>query len=355
MFSKSRKKIILSIMGSIIILFAVTLSVILLTSFREIRQKNLDMLERYVEDYSIDNKEKDRKNKDLELEKNPNKNSDYQLSTFYSVAISNSGSVLSVDNGNKELYNNDELTQIAKSILDEKKLSGRTSNLSYVVKDKNGYTLVAFMDNTVSEAGLRTMLRYVLIVGFTSIIGMFLISLPLSKRIIKPLEENDRKQKQFISDASHELKTPVAIIGTNTELLSREIGNNEWLENIKYENERMGMLIKQLLDLSHAEDVIVSMENINFSRTILGEILAFESFAFEKEKEFIIDIDEDVFLIGNQIQLKQLVSIILDNAIRHSSGKNININLKRKNNTIELNFINDSYEIPQEKLNHIFD
>lgn len=277
------------------------------------------------------------------------------MSTFYSVAISNNGSVLAVDNGNKELYNNDELTQIAKSILDEKKYSGRTSNLSYVVRDKNGYTLVAFMDNTVSEAGLRTMLRYVLIVGFTSIIGMFLISLPLSKRIIKPLEENDRKQKQFISDASHELKTPVAIIGTNTELLSREIGNNEWLENIKYENERMGILIKQLLDLSHAEDVIVSMENINFSRIILGEILAFESFAFEKEKEFIIDIDEDVYLIGNQIQLKQLVSIILDNAIRHSSGKNININLKSKNNTIELNFINDSYEIPQEKLNHIFD
>lgn len=69
MFSKSRKKIILSIMGSIIILFAVTLSVILLASFREIRQKNLDMLERYVEDYSIDNKEKNRNNKDLELEK----------------------------------------------------------------------------------------------------------------------------------------------------------------------------------------------------------------------------------------------------------------------------------------------
>ena len=355
MFSKSRKKIILSIMGSIIILFAVTLSVILLASFREIRQKNLDMLERYVEDYSIDNKEKNRNKKDLELEKNPNKNSDYQLSTFYSVAISNNGSVLSVDNGNKELYNNDKLTQIAKSILDEKKYSGRTSNLSYVVKDKNGYTLVAFMDNTVSEAGLRTMLRYVLIVGFASIIGMFLLSLPLSKRIIKPLEENDRKQKQFISDASHELKTPVAIIGTNTELLSREIGNNEWLENIKYENGRMGILIKQLLDLSHAEDVIVSMENINFSRIILGEILAFESFAFEKEKEFIIDIDEDVYLFGNQIQLKQLASIILDNAIRHSSGKNININLKRKNNTIELNLINDSNEIPQEKLNHIFD
>lgn len=355
MFSKSKKKIILSIMGSIIILFALTLSVILFASFREIRQKNLDMLERYVEDYSIDNKKQNRNNKDFELEKNPNKNSDYQLSTFYLVAISNNGSVLAVDNGNKELYNNDELIQIAKRILGEKKHSGRNSNLSYVVKDKDGYTLVAFMDNTVSEAGLRTMLRYVLIVGFASIIGILLISFPLSKRIIKPLEENNRKQKQFISDASHELKTPVAIIGTNTELLSREIGNNEWLENIKYENERMGVLIKKLLDLSHAEDLSLSMENINFSRIVLGEILVFESYSFEKGKEFIIDIDEEVHLIGNQTQLKQLISILLDNAINYSSGKDININLKRKNNTIELNVINDSYEIPQEKLNHIFD
>lgn len=355
MFSKSRKKIILSIMSSIIILFSLTLSVILFASFREIRQKNLDMLERYVEDYSVDNKEQNRNNKDFEFKKNPNKNSDYQLSTFYLVAISNNGSILAVDNGNKELYNNDELTQIAKRVLEEKKHSGRNSNLSYVVKDKDGYTLVAFMDNTVSEAGLRTMLRYVLIVGFTSIIGIFLISLPLSKRIIKPLEENNRKHKQFISDAGHELKTPVAIIGTNTELLCREIGNNEWLENIKYENGRMGILIKQLLDLSHAEDVIVSMENINFSRIIIGEILAFESYSFEKGKEFIIDIDEEVHLIGNQTQLKQLISILLDNAINYSSGKDININFKRKNNTIELNVINDSYEIPQEKLNHIFD
>ena len=94
-------------MSSIIILFSLTLSVILFASFREIRQKNLDMLERYVEDYSVDNKEQNRNNKDFELKKNPNKNSDYQLSTFYLVAISNNGSILAVDNGNKELYNND--------------------------------------------------------------------------------------------------------------------------------------------------------------------------------------------------------------------------------------------------------
>ena len=89
----------------------------------------------------------------------------------------------------------------------------------------------------------------------------------------------------------------------------------------------MGILIKQLLDLSHAEDVIVSMENINFSRIIIGEILAFESYSFEKGKEFIIDIDEEVHLIGNQTQLKQLISILLDNAINYSSGKDIKISI----------------------------
>ncbi|MCR4894142.1 MAG: hypothetical protein K5911_05360 [Eubacteriales bacterium] len=87
---------------------------------------------------------------------------------------------------------------------------------------------------------MKTLLHNVLIIGGASIVILFFISLVFSRRIIRPLEENDRQQKQFISDASHELKTPVAVISTNAELLSRELGENEWLANIQYENERMG-------------------------------------------------------------------------------------------------------------------
>ena len=153
MFSKSRKKIILSIMSSIIILFSLTLSVILFASFREIRQKNLDMLERYVEDYSVDNKEQNRNNKDFEFKKNPNKNSDYQLSTFYLVAISNNGSILSVDNGNIscrgktkqineleiELFSgsNDELKELGEYISNKFKISPENHS-----KFKQGLDLV---------------------------------------------------------------------------------------------------------------------------------------------------------------------------------------------------------------------
>ena len=363
MFNQSRKKIILSIMGSLILLFVVTMAVIVFASFREIRHKNLEMLERYVEMYSLDQRTgRQIKPATPDFGQKPDlreppihERADYQLSTFYAVAISDKGSVLDVDNGGREAYNEEDLIQIARKILDGNKRSGRVDNLRYTVREREGYTLVAFMDNTVSEGGLKTLLRYVLIVGISSMIAMFFVSLILSKHIIRPLEENDRQQKQFISDASHELKTPVAVIGTNAEMLLREIGENEWLANIQYENEHMSELIKQLLDLSRVENAEVSMEQIDYSRLITGETLAFESLAFDRGKIFQTSIEEGVILTGNRAQLTQLSSILLDNAVRHSTGSKIELSLSCRAHAAVLSVVNDSDEIPQQELEHLFD
>lgn len=91
--------------------------------------------------------------------------------------------------------------------------------------------------------------------------------------IIRPLEENHIKQKQFISDAGHELKTPISVVSANAELLEREIGENQWLSNIQYENERMGALVTQLLDLARMENVTPQMEIVDFSHLVSGETL----------------------------------------------------------------------------------
>lgn len=363
MFNQSRRKIILSIMGSLILLFVVTMAVIVFASFREIRHKNLEMLERYVEMYSLDQRTgRQIKPATPDFGQKPDlreppihERADYQLSTFYAVAISDEGSVLDVDNGGREAYSEEDLIQIARKILDGNKRSGRVDNLTYTVRERERYTLVAFMDNTVSEGGLKTLLRYVLIVGISSMIAMFFVSLILSKHIIRPLEENDRQQKQFISDASHELKTPVTVIGMNAEMLSREIGENEWLANIQYENERMSELIKQLLDLSRVENAEVSMEQIDYSRLITGETLAFESLAFDRGKIFQTSIEEGVILTGNRAQLTQLSSILLDNAVRHSTGSKIELSLSCRAHAAVLSVVNDSDEIPQQKLEHLFD
>ena len=373
MFNKSRKKIVLSIMISLILLFAITLSVILYASYREIRQENMDMLERHVELYCIekepgsqddaapeppsqqpgkhDDPSRKTERRDHPLDQKP----DYQLSTFYSVAFGDGDTVLDVDNGEKEVYSGDELVSIAREILSGGKSSGRTGSLTYIVSRRPGYTLVAMMDNTVSESGLDTLLHNILIIGGIAIIVMFFISLYLSKLIIRPLEENDQQQRRFISDASHELKTPVAVIDTNAEMLAREIGENEWLAKIRYENERMGGLVKQLLDLSRAENAEIPMEQIDFSRIVAGETLALEMLAFDQGRTIRSDIEEGILLTGSAVQLTQLVSILLDNAIRHSTGDEIGISLKRQGHHAVLSVVNDGEEIPQEKQEHLFD
>ena len=351
-------------MLSLILLLATTLSVILLASYREIRHRDFEMLERYVEIYTLERQPGTETPPDFgpgnqsppgQGDFSPAERSDYQLSTFYSVALSEDGTVLAVDNGTRGLYDEDKLVEIARKLLEEDRASGRFDNMSYMISVRSGYTLVAFIDNTIIDASMKMLLRNVLIVGGAAIVVLFFVSIVLSKKIIRPLEENDKQQKQFISDAGHELKTPVAVISTNAELLSRELGENEWLANIQYENERMGDLVKQLLDLSKAENTETPMEIVDFSRVITGEVLAFESFAFDQGKMIQSDIDEGIHVVGNQIQLTQLISILLDNAVRHGAGSEIELSLKRQGHSAVFNIANDGDEIPPEKLEHLFD
>lgn len=370
MFKSSRIKIIVSIMGSLLVLFAVTLGLILFASYRDINSGNSEMLERYSDLFRLDSQgeppqappepisdgqqgpsgQKQKKdNPPLE------ERSDYRLSTFYAVAFSRDGEVLQVEDGEKDVYTEEELVDIATDVLSGDRQSGRKGNLVYLVSRRPGYTLVAMLDNTMAESSMDMLVRNFLIVGGSALVVLFFISLFISKLIIRPLAENDRKQKQFISDASHELKTPISVVGANAEMLSREIGKNEWLSNIMYENERMGTLVKQLLDLSRAENAEVPMEQVDLSNIVAGDALAFESLAFENGKVFVSDIGENIRITGNRVQLEQMVSVLLDNAIRHSTGREISISLRRHSHAAVLSVANDGEEIPAEKQKHLFD
>ena len=186
------------------------------------------------------------------------------------------------------------------------------------MEDKGDYTLVAFLDNTVVLENVETLISYTLIFGTAALVALFFLARYLAGKIVSPLEESYLSQRQFISDAGHELKTPVAVINANLELLSREIGENQWLSNIQYENERMSALVIQLLELVRAENVTPQMESLDLSRLVYGETLPFETVAYEKGLTLNSEIAENVCVSGNSTQLKQLVSILIDNAVRHS-------------------------------------
>lgn len=359
MFKKSRRKIVASIMSVLVVLWVGTLGVIYACSYFEMEKQNRGMLREHALRYTLSQPDgapppakpqPDFGNpRDFDMPS-------FWLSTFYSVAMTYEGEIIEIRNPQEKLHSNEELETLAGDILSRGNTTGIKNNLVYYVLDKGGYTLFAFKDNTVINESMYTLFRYTLIFGGFAIVALFFLAVYLAKRIVMPLEESYRKQRQFISDAGHELKTPIAVVNANAELLLREYGENQWICNIQYENGRMGVLVGQLLELARTENVTVPKERLDFSRLVTGEALPFESAAFEKELNFSYDIEESLYVYGNGNQLKQLVSILLDNAVSHSkSGGEIICSLKRERNVLKLSVINRGEEIPPEEMEHLFE
>ncbi len=364
MFKKSKRKIVAAIMSALVLLFLGTLAVIYISSYREVSSRNRDMLERYAQLYPLNIR--DRQGETTKPDAAPSRRPDgprfedtpaFQLSTFYSVAVSkDGGDLLSVDNSGREIYTDEELGEYALQIVQSGKTRGTKERLVYVAVDKGGYTLVAFMDNTIVRDSMTTLFRYTLIFGGMAIVLLFFVAIFLANRIVRPLEESYRKQKQFISDAGHELKTPVSVVNANAELLKREIGENRWLSNIQYENARMGALVTQLLELARTENVTPEMAEVELGRIVMGEALPFETVIFEKGAKLQCDVAEDLRVVGNAAQLSQLVSILLDNAIRHNiPGGTIRIELRREKAHAVLSVSNEGAPIPAEQQKLLFD
>lgn len=369
MFKKSRRKIVAAIMSILVLLFLGTLAIIYGSSYFEVSETNYEMLQRYAQLYYLEKQMGDTPPDAPDIPDSdigsPKANPDgplfedtpaFHLATFYSVAISYSGDILATDNSDGAVYEDKLLEKYAAEIVYSKKNRGVTKNLIYIMSDKGGYNLVVFMDNTIMQQSMTTLFRYTLLFGSIALVALFFVALYLAKRIVKPLEESYQKQKQFISDAGHELKTPVSVVSANAEILSRELGENQWLANIQYENERIGKLVGQLLELVRTENTVSQTQRLDFSRLVAGEALPFESVAFEKGLVLNCNITDGLFVDGNSGQLKQMVSILLDNAVRHGSGGNeVTLLLNAERNHVRLSVMNDGDEILPEQREHLFD
>lgn len=364
MFKKSRRKIVGSIMSILVLLWVGTLGVIYTSSYFEMKEQNKQMLQAHAQMYTLPQsfdqmmppgRPMPGGNQGFRPDFDP-ESPKFQLSTFYTVAVSYSGEVLVIKNEPPTVYSDEDLKDLAQDIIEDSENTGTEDNLSFLKVDKGGYILVAFMDNTVINESAMTLFRYTLIFGAAAMVLFFFLSRFLAKKIVAPLEESYQKQKQFISDAGHELKTPVSVVSANAELLSRQIGDNQWLQNIQYENERMGLLVGQLLELARTENVTPQMDHIDFSRLVAGEALPFESVAFEKGLILTSDIASGIAVEGNSTQLKQLTSILLDNAIRHSKADGeVRLSLSKDHGIAQISVVNPGDEIPKEHRERIFE
>lgn len=361
MFRKTRLRIFLLIAAVATAVIAIMLSVIYIANKTYSYERGISLLERYVED-NMDAPPPGTPDRDSEpaMDTPPQRPKDhnrmFNLSTFYSVLYGHNGEIIKVNCDGGLLYSEQEIIKIADSVLDGGIKRGTYGDMPFLVKTNGDTTVVALLDNTMENDNSNRLFINSLIVGFSAWVVILLLSWIYSKKIVDPLELNDTKQKQFISDAGHELKTPISVISANSDILATEIGDNKWLDNIRYENERMSQLVRELLDLMRAENSSVVKERLDLSNLVSGEVLPFESVAFEKGLTIKCDIEDGIFVLGDKNRLNQLVSILTDNAIEHSSGgKEISVKLYSSKKTAILSVINTGEPIPEETQGRLFD
>lgn len=359
MFKKTRLRIFLLIAAVATAVIALMLSVIYIANKNYSYERGISLLERYVED-NLEAPPPGSPDRGPAMDTPPQRPNDhnrmFNLSTFYSVFYGRNGEVIKVNSDGGLLYSEQEIIEIADSVLDGSKSRGIHGDMPFLVKTNGDTTVVALLDNTMENDNSKRLFINSLIVGFSAWALVLALSWIYSKKIVDPLELNDIRQKQFISDAGHELKTPVSVISANADILSREIGDNKWLENIRYENERMGILVKELLDLMRAENSSIAKEKLDYSNLVSGEVLPFESVAFEKGLVINSSIEDGIYVMGDKGRLNQLVSILTDNAIDHASGgKEISVKLYSSKKGAVLSVINPGEAIPEELTERLFD
>ena len=263
---------------------------------------------------------------------------DYEV---YTVTINNNEiEKITSHSSNTSGFN---IKKIAKSIIN-KKQGLNINNLYFNNYSYNNIdnTIIIINNEKINKRLINILIESLIVfIIFESII--IIVSKSITNRITKPAEDAFNKQKDFIADASHELKTPLAVIIASSDELKSDNKNKKYIDNIKYESERMNTLIKSLLDLSKLENK-VSVSNYkdeNISKIIERITLTFDSIAFENNIGINTNIEKDIIFKCSKDEIERLISIILDNAIKHSyKDTTIKVLLNKNKNNINIEITN---------------
>ena len=263
------------------------------------------------------------------------------------------------------LNNTEELQDILTDCLSQNQAEGvvREYGLRYLRQDNRlfGYKNIAFVDMSMEQATLQKMMYSYLQIALAALLLLLGVSVVLSRWATRPVEKAWRQQRQFLSDASHELKTPLTVILSNAEMLqSAPLADKpaRWADNIRSEAGRMKSLVEEMLTLARADNMVRTAVMAEVSLTdVAGDCaLAFEPVAFEAGKPLTYDIAPDITVEGDAVKLRQLIGVLLDNSIKYgAAGGTITLSVQKTGSSARLTVANPGEPIPAQQLSRLFE
>lgn len=346
MIKKLRQKFILISMISVILVLMILLGTINIINYNRLNNKADEVLELLITNKgSFPKPDKFKDNGFVGSHISPE--SPYETRFFW-VEVSNSGSINSTDTVFIAAVSSEQAASYAMKAYNSGQESGFIGNYKFGYYEEDAIRKYIFLDCKRDLDTFRSFLTTSMSVSALGILMVFILVLILSKKVVKPIVKTYEKQKRFITDATHEIRTPITIIDANTEVLEMNIGNSEWTKSIKHQIRRLSSLIDSLAKLAKMEESqnVQEMSRFSLSEAVQQTADAFYALSVKSSKILKTDIESEIFFTGNEDAIKELLCILIDNAIKYSSENGmIRITLKKIKNRKEITVYNTVDEI----------
>ncbi len=277
---------------------------------------------------------------------------------YFTVTVDENGEVTDCDLDRIAAVDEETAEEYTQTAQQKNKTTGFQGIYRYRVTETEDGAKYVFLDCRREISNFRTVLVTTISVSLLGLAAVFVLVVIFSRMVFRPVEESIQKQKRFITDASHELKTPLTIIDANTEVMEMESGESQWTKSTRKQIQRLSGLVQQLVTLSRLDEEKGLEEKceFNLSEAVSECVQPYESLAQTREKNLTLNIEEDITYTGDERSIRQLAGILMDNAVKYSSENgNITLTLKKKGKKIFLEVYNDADDLPQGKLDVLFE
>ena len=358
MIDKLRRRMICICCSAVLVAFALIFTVICVLGYRQL-DSNMDiMTDRISEGNGVfrpldedEHKPEKGHKQDFITEETP------YSTRFFTVWFSKDGEFLEANMKSVSSVSEQEAREYAQTVLDRGDARGWEDNFRYKVFHAKRGTGIVFVEGSMNRATTQMLLLTAagVLLGCAMLISLVIVL--VSKRVVRPIAESYEKQKQFVTDASHELKTPLTLVLTNLDIVEAELGHSEWLDDIRSEGRRMSSLVAQLIALSRMDEGVPRMEaaEFSFSDVCSDAVSEFSPLVESKGLKMSACIQLDLSVRGDEGAIRRLVAILLDNAVKYCDpGGDITFWASGKRQT-ELRVENTCAGVDNIQLSRLFD